>query len=827
LKNNQLNFDFDDVPFQSATPSKSVDRTSSAPSAPSAPAHTVTSNRHQPGGLLTADEVRSMGTEAKTEQPAKVTPAVNAQPVKEATVKKEVAAESTASSEYSSAALDIMRRMQKSQAETVKPAPEKTATPAQSEMGAFLSSRQTAPVTPKEVEKVAEPVVEAQLEKVVEAEPALVAEMRREKADAFKLDTDAMAAGFDSIDDQVEEATQEDMGGTSVFELPEEEGGTRMFDAVVPSSADKGDLGSSTIVIPDEFVLEEDDTAKAEIIEEYNSIEDAQSVSDDLIHRKNKLGIRFIGTAVIAALLIIITLSNNIFPFDHISYFIAVGILLATATVINLSTCGSLISVFTLKPDVDFAPAFAVLAAFIQTGVAAFFGTKGIASSGMLAAAAVVSLAFNTLSKRITVSRTLANFDLIANEEPKQAGAFIPAPTSASILDPKKHGETLILGRRTTVDMKGFIGYSLSPDLFEKLSGKLSLVIVIAALIGCIIPVIKGGSAALATTAFASVACLGAQIAASYPSAVLLNHICSKLRNNHVMLSGFKAAKEISDANVVVLDSDEIFNDECVSLFKFRTFGGLSPDVAFMTAAALTTEGHSPLAGMFNQIAATTGAGMLAADSVIYENSMGLTGWVDEKKTLLGNRMIMESHSIPVPSMEIDRKILKSGKFPLYLAIDDKIAAMFIIGYAADRQMLHRLRRLSNTGVTILVRTVDPNVTADLVCSAYGLHSDSVEVMASDASRYYCDKMSATEDEPALVCAEDARGFVDAYIASCSLQKNSAAASIAAIVMTCLVMALSLTLSALGIASAFSMVAVLASYAVVTAVTAVTALICS
>ena len=291
------------------------------------------------------------------------------------------------------------------------------------------------------------------------------------------------------------------------------------------------------------------------------------------------------------------------------------------------------------------------------------------------------------------------------------------------------------------------------------------------------------------------------------------------------MFSGFKAAGELGDANVVVLDSDEIFNDECVSLFKFRTFGGLSPDIAFMTAAALTTEGHSPLAGMFNQIAATTGAGMLAADSVIYENSMGLTGWVDEKKTLLGNRMIMESHSIPVPSMEIDRKILKSGKFPLYLAIDDKIAAMFIIGYSADRRMLHSLRRLNNTGATLLIRTVDPNVTADLVCTAYGLPTGAVEVMFSDASRYYCDHMSPTDNEPALLCADDAKGFVDAFVSSISLNRSATAASISVVVLTCLVMALNITLSVLGVASFFNTVMVLASYLGVTAITAVVSLL--
>ena len=805
MKNNQLNFDFDNAPIQqNTTPTKSVDRTVNS------------ANKRQPSGLLTAEEVKNMGADKIEKGQVNPSPAVETPKQEPVTAPIVIKSEPTQSAGYSNAAMEILRRMQVSESDTAPTAPETptyVSVAEASEMGEFLNRRQNISAEAKEEPKP-----------VVVTDDTAVADMRREKADSFQLDTAAMAAGFESMDDDSSFESAESLDSTSVFQLPEEESSTRMFDAVVPTDTHY-DEGGNTIFIPDDFVAEENETDEEEIIDDYTTIDDAQSVADDLTFRKRKLGFKFISTAFAALLLIVITLSDNIFPFGHISYYIAVSVLLVAATAINLSSFQSLISVFKLKPDVDFAPCLAVVASFIQLGICAFFGTEGIVSSGVLAAAAVVSLAFNTLSKRITVSRTLANFDLIANEEDKEAAAFIGAPASASILNPKKHGETLILGRRTTVDMRGFISYSLSPDLYEKLSGKMSVVIVCAAVIATVATLIMGNTAAVVATAFASVCCLGAQIATSYPSAVLLNRLCRKLRNNKVMFSGFKAAQELGDANVVVLDSDEIFNDECVSLFKFRTFGGLSPDIAFMTAAALTTEGHSPLAGMFNQIAATTGAGMLAADSVIYENSMGLTGWVDEKKTLLGNRMIMESHSIPVPSMEVDRKILKSGKFPLYLAIDDKIAAMFIIGYSADRRMLHSLRRLNNTGATLLVRTVDPNVTADLVCTAYGLPTGAVEVMSSDASRYYCDRMSPTDNEPALLCAEDAKGFVDAFVSSISLNRSATAASIAVVVLTCLVMALNITLSVLGVASFFNTVMVLASYLGVTAITAVISLL--
>ncbi len=824
MKNsNGLDFNFDNAPIQSTPPAHPVDRTASRPAPQSsAPAK-------KPAGFLTADDVRTLGVEPRasvhTEEKAPVIseskPEVK--PTAPPAVKKEEP------KDYSSAALEIMRRMQS--VESTKEPPQPVVSEP-SDMGAFLTRKQqeikpTAPAAPAPAAPAtpapAAPAPVAPVKDVSE-----VAQKRREMLESFQLDTDAVAAGFESIDEEP------DLSVTGVFTPVTEaevEGGTVMFDRPVASVDEHLAAEGATVVIPDEFVQsiseEEHDEEDVEVIDEYNSIEDAQSIADELIRRKRKLGRRFLATSVIAAMLIVIAFSESIFPFGHVSYFVAVGALVLLAALFNLTTFQSIGSLFGLKPDIDLAPAMAMTASVIQLVVLGFFGSEGITSSAVVAAVAVVSLAINTLSKRITVSRTLANFELIANEEKKQAGAFIAPPASASVLDPKKVGETLIFGRRTTIDLKHFITHSLSPDIYESVSGKLGLVVVTASVIACAVTVITGGTLAAAVSSFAAVCCAGAQIAAAYPSAVLLARTCKKLRSNNVMLSGLFAAKEISEANVVALDSDEIFNDECVSLFKFRTFGNVAPDLAFMTAAALTAEGHSPLAGMFNQIAATTGTGMLSADSVIYENSMGLTGWVDEKKTLLGNRMIMESHSIPVPSMDVDRRILQSGKFPLYLAIDDKIAAMFIIGYEPNRRMLHRLRRLINTGVTLLVRTVDPNVTADLICSTYGLPTGSVEVMSSDASRVYCDIMSPTENEPAIMCAKNAEGFVDAYISSISLNKSAKGASVTAIVLTLMVMALGIGMIAVGFPAAVNVMTLLCSYLVVTVITGIAGLICS
>ncbi len=849
-KNNELDFNFDNTPFKPAQKpaARNVDRTAKRPTAAAqAPAESAKGayrwgSAPAPSNMLTPDEIMHLNdtpaargnfaAEAKKADSVKSEPKISADTAPEkipmAPAKREIPsakAEPTASDTgFSSAALEIMRRMQRTEGikaadvhnpEIKKAAPvEEKAEAAQAEIKAkpddIAVGVEVSELPKKPVENgpaISKPVANKTAEHI--SDESEVAAVREARADSFELDQTAMAEGMQELELEM----------TQTFDAAD--GQTRMFAPVVDTAQAAPADGATRYIdvadAVDELYSEDEYEDEETYIDEYNSVDDAQSVARDLISRKRRLGIRTVFTAVITALLLIITLcadSGTLFPFGQPPYFIAVGVLLGLAVIANISTFASLISVFTLKPDIDFAPAFAMLAVSIQTAVAAFTGTEGMLHTSIFAAAATLSLTAGTFAKRLIVGRTLANFELIANEEIKQSGGFIAPPQSEYIADKSKLGETLIFGRRDAIDLKGFIAYSLSPDFYEKQSGRMSFVALIASIISLLAILLTGGSVGSAVSMFAATACAAAQIAFIHPCAVQLSRSCRRLRQNKVMLSGIKAADEISEANVIVLDSDELFFDDCVNLYKFRTFGDCPPDEAFMTAYALAMGGHSPLAGMFGKVCQTQNCGMYKADSIVYENSMGITGWVNERKTLLGNRMIMESHTIPVPSMEVDRKILQSGKFPVYLAIDNKIAALFIVGYEPDRGMLHRVRRLINTGVTVLVRTVDPNVTADLVCDKYGLPSDSVMIMESNASHIYCNHMQPADSAPALASAPNAEGFVDAYIESYAISRRNKIASIAVIVMSCIMMALTIIMPLLGLSGTINLLTTLISHAV-------------
>ena len=544
---------------------------------------------------------------------------------------------------------------------------------------------------------------------------------------------------------------------------------------------------------------ESEKKAAVETIEDYRSVDDADVIYTEFLQRRRRLTWRSVATVTLAVLLLLLTFSENLVPFGQPAFFIAVGVLLVLGAIFNLSLFTSVASLFRGRNDSDFGPMLALVASMLQTAAAGWAGGKGMTASSLLACVAMVSVACNDLGKLAIVKRILLNFETVGNEETKQAVAFVGSPVSSRLADPGRVGESLILGRCSAIDLKGYLSASLSPDPYEETTFRTMIASLAVGVVSAGLTFfLQKGSLVDCLTAFSVVAAICAPFSSLISVGRHFLRTCRQLLAEGTMLTGYRAAENISEANVVGLNADELFADECVSLYNFKTFQDFPIDTAILIAAALTKEGNSPLAGMFNQIVASNSGRTPSVDTVIYEDRMGLTGWVNDRKTLLGNRMILESHNIPAPPLSLDKKIVASGKFPVYLAVDDRLVAIFIVGYQADRSLLQRVRRLINTGVTLLVDTADPNVTEQLIADRYGIPKDAVLVMSAETARRYREQFAPREQETACMTADNVRGYLDGYLAAYRLRQSATFACVLTVVMMCAGLALAIALPLLG-----------------------------
>ena len=97
-----------------------------------------------------------------------------------------------------------------------------------------------------------------------------------------------------------------------------------------------------------------------------------------------------------------------------------------------------------------------------------------------------------------------------------------------------------------------------------------------------------------------------------------------------------------------------------------------------------------------------------------------------------------------MPGIETDRKILRQGFFPVYVASEDKACALLSVQYIVRPEIARELRKVSALGVTMLINSSDPNMTEEMICDYMGLYDDSVKVMSAAGCHMYKNAVTFT-----------------------------------------------------------------------------------
>ncbi len=221
------------------------------------------------------------------------------------------------------------------------------------------------------------------------------------------------------------------------------------------------------------------------------------------------------------------------------------------------------------------------------------------------------------------------------------------------------------------------------------------------------------------------------------------------LRKQKTAIIGYDAVREYGASHAVVLDAIHLFPENSVLLHGIKTFSGTRIDEAILDAASVSVRAGGPLSHMFRRMIVNKVDMLHDVDTLVYEQDMGLSGWVSGRRVLIGNRRLLDNHGIDIPSKDYEERYAKDGRQLVYLSIAGELSAMFVVSYIADSTVKKTLVDLTNRGVTLLVRTCDPNITEHLIASTFGLNGFYVELLNAPAGRSYeglVDGMSAFEN---------------------------------------------------------------------------------
>lgn len=531
---------------------------------------------------------------------------------------------------------------------------------------------------------------------------------------------------------------------TVSFDIPTEEENTVSFDAI-----------GSTMPIPDlkledkfDINLDLDEAEKEdeeELFGDYETAADAVPIEKELRAALRKIDLRAI-FCFFPALLITLAATPlfESFAADKPKVLLIVNIVcLALCAALNLDMFKS----FGGKRGSEFAVSVSTIISLIFGVYCLLSGNVLLAQFGFIPA---IGCFFGLLGKRNTAKRRLMGFCEIANGDDKFALTLIDENNgSYAIAHDAVEGEALVAVGKKTVNITRYLKNSTYPDPFSHKAYTVAFVALGVAVVAALFGFIKD-SALQAFYLFTAVTAIGAPFSSALIGTLPHKLAAGRLSDYGAMLTSFAAAEEIEQTNAVVFDVNSIFPRGRVKMYDIKVLSPNNLDETILNAAAVTTSINSPLGHIFRRIARTSDDYVLPpADSVKYENRLGISGWVGDHSVLIGNRTLMETHGVSVPTIEVDRKILRSGYFPVYVASDGRPCALIIVGYETDKYIENELHRLTRTGVVLLVNNCDPNVTEEMLCDYFGLPEDFVKIMQSGSVRMYKDKTEFCESVPA------------------------------------------------------------------------------
>lgn len=233
-----------------------------------------------------------------------------------------------------------------------------------------------------------------------------------------------------------------------------------------------------------------------------------------------------------------------------------------------------------------------------------------------------------------------------------------------------------------------------------------------------------------------------------------LSRCCRRMLSTGGFLSGWKAVRRFGRPDALAVDIADLYPDESMCLHGIKTFSGTHIDEAILTAASLAVRSGGPLAMIFRRIIENKEELLYEVDSLVYEQGMGLSGWVEGRRVFVGNRRLLLNHGVDVPSTDFEARYAKDGRRLVYISIAGQLSAMFVVSYLPDPEIQAALQELCRARVTLLVRSCDPNITTSDLCESFELDEYYVDVLPASAGRMYVQLTEqTTETLPALMAS--------------------------------------------------------------------------
>lgn len=270
------------------------------------------------------------------------------------------------------------------------------------------------------------------------------------------------------------------------------------------------------------------------------------------------------------------------------------------------------------------------------------------------------------------------------------------------------------------------------PDGSQRLVARLTVPLLLAALIVAVVALVFSGSGEAAWSAFTASLCVCAPATAAFCMNIPMSRLCKRLAKYGASVASWSGVSAYGETGCAVIHDAELFSGEAMALKGIKTIREERLEVAIPAAAAVLRSAGGPMRSLFDRMVREAELELPQAEQVQTEDG-GVIGWVRGRRVLIGSGKMLEAHGVKAPSRDYEAKNCPEDMHFVYLAFGGELVAMFILEYTSDDEMYEALVALAHAGCDLTVLTTDANVTESLIRECFGLPAEMLQLIPRSA----------------------------------------------------------------------------------------------
>ena len=475
------------------------------------------------------------------------------------------------------------------------------------------------------------------------------------------------------------------------------------------------------------------------LLSEEEEFEDL-SRRDEVAQRLKKSALsdmlRAAGTFVLSAALLWIGFADRLnlpmpsFTADRLGYFITcLTLMLFVIAVNSIPLAKAAKHIFTGKSSADdllFFPGVASLALIVYD----FVLPAETGHFPLYAASFALCCAFADVWRAVRARAMLISFTIVGAKREK--GVLVPVDDDRLSRDIMGNiisdGVTVYKPQRVGF-ITDFIKNSYKPDVSAHSAKILTYISLVAAALTATLSVLAQSGTRDSVLAACCTLLAFTPFSLRLVYAIPYSRAVKRLRRSSSTVIGYDAADKVNTVGAVVIDSNHLFPEGSISVDAVRTFGTLRIDDAIADAASVVCAAGGALSRIFLGVIDNDKAVLRHVDSLLYEDGLGLSAWVNERRVLVGTAELLRSHNVAVPSRDYEQKYSSEGQNLVYVSVGGELTAMFVVTYHARQEIYDILYELRRARIGVVVINRDCNITDDMIEKLFDMPKKLISIM--------------------------------------------------------------------------------------------------